>query len=145
VAQAEAELRDYLRMVNLAGIDIRTAAEAARERQRVVDDAREALRTEQSRGTVLPVNGSGADAWPTLDSIERNTLLRSLLAGVIVARAGGRGARATLENRVRVLAFGCSVRLPGRRRGRPMGIVPIALSDLDGPDVLRVPSGEDRP
>lgn len=35
VTDAEAELRDYLKMVNLAGIDVRVAAEAARERQRV--------------------------------------------------------------------------------------------------------------
>jgi DNA invertase Pin-like site-specific DNA recombinase len=136
VTDAEAELRDYLKMVNLAGIDVRVAAEAARERQRVVDAARDALHGEQSRAAVLPFDATGADVWPRLDAIERNALLRGLLAGVIVARAGGRGARAVLADRVRVLAFGTSVRVPVRRRGAAMGIVPIPLEDLDCPDVL---------
>jgi DNA invertase Pin-like site-specific DNA recombinase len=144
VEEAEAELRDYLRMVNLAGIDVRVAAEAARERQQAVEAARDALRAERARSAVVPAGGSGRDVWPTLCADEKNALLRSLLSGVIVARAGGRGARTPLRDRVRVLAKGAAVRLPERRRGRALGIVPIALADLDGPDVLGMPSGEDR-
>ncbi len=73
-----------------------------------------------------------------------DALLRSLLAGVLVKRAGGRGARVALQDRVRVIAFGADVRLPHRRYGQAMGIVPIELPDVHAPGVLRMASGEDR-
>jgi hypothetical protein len=51
---------------------------------------------------------------------------------VIVARAGGCGARTPLEDRVRVLAYDGERELP-QRSGREigLGICPIALPDLD--------------
>jgi hypothetical protein len=84
--------------------------------------------------------------WTTLGGYERNTLLRSLMRAVIVARAGGRGARRPLADRVRVLAYDAAIELPAEGRGeRPIGIRPIRLPELDDPGVLRMPGSEDGP
>ena len=136
LADAERERDAYLSGVKAAGLAVETFAAGARERQAAVDVAREALRAELSRRAVVPDMGTGADAWEVLDSHERNQLLRSLLSVVVVARAGGRGSRTPLEDRVRVLAFGADVLLPERSGGEASGIVPIPLPDVDGPGVL---------
>jgi DNA invertase Pin-like site-specific DNA recombinase len=145
VADAETALRDYLRMVNLAGIDMAAAADAARERKDTVDAAKNALRAERAQRTHIPAGQLGSDAWVELNAHQRNALLRSLLAAVVVRRAGGRGARVPLPDRVRVLAFGADVVLPERHGERAGGIVPIPLPDLDTPNVLGMPGGEDGP
>lgn len=112
-------------------------------RREAIEAAELELRAEQGRARVIPAGGSGADIWVDLDVREQNQLLRSLLHAVVVERAGGRGVQRPVEDRVRVLAHGSDVRLAERRGGAAAGIVPIALPDLDDPDVLRVPSGED--
>jgi hypothetical protein len=56
-------------------------------------------------------------------------------------RAGGRGARVPIEDRVRVLAYGADV--PGGRGGDARGIVPIPLDDIDNERVLSIPAGKD--
>jgi hypothetical protein len=75
------------------------------------------LRTGPRDGTAEPaLTGptGGVEVWATLDAHERNTLLGGLLRAVIVARAGGRGARTTLADRVRVLANDTELELLGR-------------------------------
>jgi hypothetical protein len=74
------------------------------------------------------------------DGYEVNSLLRA----VIVARAGGRGARTPLAERVRVLAYDADIDLPADgRSAQPIGIRPIRLPDLDDPRVLGMPGSDD--
>jgi DNA invertase Pin-like site-specific DNA recombinase len=140
---AKAELTAYMEIESV--VNSRDAFIAGvRKREQDLEAERAALRAEQARQPVVPMTQTGADAWEMLDAGERNQLLRGLLAAVVVARAGGRGARVRLEDRVRVFAFGANVRFPQGRGGEAGGIVPIPLPDLDDPDVLSLPSGEDR-
>ena len=141
--QAERELAAYLEAVSAADVGIEAFAAGARSRRDRVDAARAELRRELARRPMLPATGSGADVWETLNGHERNTLLRGLLAAVVVRRAGGRGARMPLADRVRVIAFGTDLRLPVRRGNEPAEIIPIPLPDLDAPGVLRPPFSED--
>jgi DNA invertase Pin-like site-specific DNA recombinase len=139
---AERELAAYLDAVSAAELGAETFAAGARKRSDDVDRAREELRAELARRPAIPMAATGADVWGSLDAQERNTVLRGLLAAVVVRRAGGRGARVPLTNRVRVFKFGADLALPARGGGAPGGIVPIELPDLDDPRVLRVASGE---
>jgi DNA invertase Pin-like site-specific DNA recombinase len=143
LAEAEHELGVYVEAVSAADIGAAAFAAGARKRRDAVEAAQGELRAELGRARVVPSVASGADVWADLNGHERNQLLRSLLAAVVVARAGGRGARVPLEDRVRVLAHGADLRLPERRGGAAAGIVPLALPDFDDASVLRAPSGED--
>jgi hypothetical protein len=142
VAAAEAELSAYLQAVDMAGISAPDAAAGMRARREKVDDARERLQRELSRNPSLPAIEGGAEVWPTLNPHQRNELLRGLLAAVAV-RPVGAGARVAVADRVRVFAFGASVRLPGGRTGGAAGIVPLPWPDVDGVDVLGISGGED--
>jgi hypothetical protein len=143
LASAERELAAYLEAVSAAAVGAEAFAAGAKGRREAVDAATAELEAEVNRGRVTPFVGSGIDAWRDLGPADRNTLLRGLLSAVIVKRAGGRGARVPLEDRVRVLRFGADVRLPERRGGEASGIVPIPLPDADDPAVLGVPSAKD--
>jgi DNA invertase Pin-like site-specific DNA recombinase len=136
---AERELAAFLSVARATDPGFAGAVE---DRRGAVDTARDLLRAEVSKSAVVPSYATGADVWDSLDSRERNQLLRGLLAAVVVAPAG-RGSRTPLSDRVRVLRFGADVNLPQRRGGQASGLVPIPLPDVDGPDVLRVAAGED--
>lgn len=146
LAAAERELSSYLQAVSAAEVGAEAFAAGARPRREAVDSARDELQAELARRPVVPLTGTGADAWQELDAHERNTLLRALLSAVIVKRAGGRGARTPLEDRVRVLAYGTPIRLPKRRAGQASGILPLPLPDLhDDPGVLGTLASKDTP
>jgi site-specific DNA recombinase len=133
--RAERELEAYLVAVTAADVGPTAFAAGARERRKAVDDAEAALRDEQGRQPALPAAATGADFWADLDAHERNALLRSLLAAVVV-RPVGRGHVVPIAERARILAYGTSVPLPKRRGGEAGGIVPIPFPDADNPGVL---------
>jgi recombinase-like zinc beta ribbon protein len=139
---ARLELRTYIEAMSAAEIGKEAFQAGAESRQERIDRAQEALRTELARRPAVPLAGSGAEVWGSLDAQERNALRRGLLAAVVVKRGGGRGSRTPLADRVRVLAFGTPVVLPGRHGSDPAGVVPIPLPDLDADGVLRVPLSE---
>lgn len=138
VETAESELAAFLRHARATDPGYGEAVQARRDE---IAHARDDLRAELAKAAVVPDFSTGADVWEDLDGHERNQLLRGLLAAVVVAPAG-RGRRVPIEDRTRVLRHGADVRLPERRGGTAAGIVPLPLDDLDGPDVLRVASGE---
>lgn len=139
---AEIELAAYVRMTSAAGLGEAAFVEGARQRQRAVDGARGGLRDELARRPLAPVLRGGVQAYESLSVHGRNRVLRGLLSCVVVARAGGRGARVRLADRVRVLVAGADVGLPVRGGGVASGVVSIDLAGLDGPDVLREVDGE---
>jgi hypothetical protein len=139
---AERELSTYVEAVSAASIGAAAFAAGARARSDQLDAARAELQAELTRQPGVPVRGTGADAWQQLDAQERNSLLRSLIHVVIVARAGGRGRVVPLETRVRVVKSGADLPLPKKRGGAPLGIVPLPLLDSDDPRVLRVPASQ---
>jgi DNA invertase Pin-like site-specific DNA recombinase len=143
--QAEQELATYLDAVSAADLGAEAFAAGARKRSEAAERLREDLRAELARRPAIPMVGTGAEVWGSLDAQERNTVLRGLLAAVVVRRAGGRGARVALADRVRVFKFGADIDLPPRGGGKAGGIVPIALPDLDDPRVLRLAGGENLP
>jgi hypothetical protein len=143
LTDAERELAAYLRAVSAADVGAEAFAEGARGRREAVDEARDHLQRELALRPALPDYGAGRETWDGLNGHERNALLRALLEVVIVRRAGGRGARATLEDRVRVIAHGAGLALPRRRGEIAGGLRPLVFEDLDDEYVLRVPGGED--
>jgi DNA invertase Pin-like site-specific DNA recombinase len=142
--RAENELATYLEAVEAADVGAEAFAAGARKRREAVDRAQGELQAELARRPAMPISGTGAEVWETLDAQERNTVLRGLLAAVVVRRAGGRGARVPLADRVRVFTFGADIDLPSRGGGEAAGIIPIDLPDLDDPRVLGVAGGENR-
>jgi site-specific DNA recombinase len=142
LAEAERALDAYLDAVSPDDVGATAFNRAARKKREAVDDAREALQAELSRTPGLPNIGTGREVWPDLNAHERNTLLRGLLAAVVV-RPVGRGRQVAVADRARVLKYGTPVHLPPRRGGQASGIVPIPFPDTDGVGVLRVPTVED--
>lgn len=138
---AEAELGAYLEAVSALAVDQSAIHVGAVSRQRAVDGARQELRGLLAAAPMLP--GTNMDElWEGLDAHGRNGLLRALLEAVVVERAGGRGARTPLTDRVRIVKFGTGL-IPERAGGGvAMGLHPIALPNPDDPCVLRVPDGE---
>jgi DNA invertase Pin-like site-specific DNA recombinase len=145
LAVAEAELAAYLEAVSAADVGVEAFKAAAHKRRDAVEAARAELRAELAREPALPAVESGDEAWEMLDGHERNRLLRALLSGVVVQRAGGRGARVPIEQRVRVLAFGAELPALNGRGGAPAGIRRVELPDADHPGVLRPSGGENGP
>jgi len=141
---AKLGLSTYLDMVNAAEIGVEAASAGARSRQERIEKAQAQLRAELARSPAMPLMGTGAEVWESLDAHERNTLLRGLIAHVVVKRSGGRGSRTPLADRVRVLAFGADVAGPERHGSDPADVLPIPLPDLDADGVLgAVALGED--
>lgn len=144
VREAERKLEEFLEAVEPEDVGGPLPYKrAARKRRDAIDDAREALRQELAQKPTLALDGTGADAWEKLDGHERNTLLRSLLAAVVVKPAG-RGKRVPIADRARVIAHGVDLGLPVRN-GSGFGIVPVAFPDADDDHVLGMPASEDEP
>lgn len=141
VAAAERELDAYLDAVRAADIGADAFATGAKKRSAEIESAKDILFAELARRPVDPALRSGADAWGDLDKHERNTLLRGLLAAVVV-RPVGKGRRVPIEDRVRVVAYGTELQLPENRGHLASGIVPI-FPDADDVGVLSVPAAED--
>lgn len=136
LARAERELRAFLDGVRAAGISPESFAAAARSRQAAVDEARTDLGVLLARRPVLPFVGSIPEIWEQLGVPERAQVLRGLVEMVVVAPAG-RGRRVAIADRVRIVRIGSKVAVPMRRNaGRPAGLFPIVLDDIDEPDVL---------
>jgi DNA invertase Pin-like site-specific DNA recombinase len=125
----ERDMAEFLACARGANLREEFWRDEARQRQEAIDRAREEEDAQVAMRPALPVQGTGADAWQRLNGHQRNALLRALLSAVVVKRAGGRGARTPLRDRVRVLAHGAPIRLPERRGGEAMGITPIPLPD----------------
>lgn len=141
VASAELELDSYLDAVRASDVGAEAFAAGAKKRSEAVETAKDVLYAELARRPVDPARGSGADAWQDLNMHERNTLLRGLLAAVIV-RPAGKGRRVPVEDRTRVVAYGTALVLPANRGHLASGIVPI-FPDADDVGVLSVPPAED--
>jgi DNA invertase Pin-like site-specific DNA recombinase len=141
VASAELELDAYLDAVKAADVGAEAFAAGAKKRSTAIETAKDVLYAELARRPTDPALESGADAWNDLNAHERNTLLRSLLAAVIV-RPVGKGRRVPVEDRVRVVVYGTELPLPANRGHLASGIVPI-FPDADDVGVLSVPPTED--
>jgi DNA invertase Pin-like site-specific DNA recombinase len=136
VTAAERELEVYLVAVNAAEVGADAFAAGARERRAKLEGATGEMRTELARVPAMPKVGTGAEVWDELDAHERNALLRSLLAAVVVRPTGRRVV--PVVDRVRVLAYGADLDLPRKGGHEPGGIVPIPFEDLNGVGVLTV-------
>jgi hypothetical protein len=138
---AEGELDAYLDAVSAAVVGADSFAAGARKRSDEVEAAKGRFYAEAARRPKAPAGGTGAAIWDTLGQTERNTLLRSLLAAVIVRQAGRKGGGIPVEERARVVAFGTELGLPRNRGHIAMGIVPI-FPNSDDEGVLTIASGE---
>lgn len=130
---AKQELDAYLSATSALG-NVEAFAAGAASRQAAVDATYQQWQAEVSR--------KRAASPDLLDPYERNALMRSLFAAVIVERVG-RGRKIPVEQRARVLAIGTPLATPQRSGSRGAGIVPLPLPDFDQPGVLRVALGED--
>lgn len=139
---AEAELDAYLDAVKAADVGRDAFAAGARKRQDGIEKAKDALYAELARRPKAPAASSGDEVWEELKVVERNALLRSLLAAVIVRPAGRKGGGIPMEERTRVVAFGTDIGLPRNRGHLPAGIVPI-WPHADDVGVLGAAAGED--
>jgi DNA invertase Pin-like site-specific DNA recombinase len=140
---AERELAEYVTAISPVDVGAAVFNAGARARKEKVEQARAAMRAELAKRPALPVGVTGAEVWETLNGHERNTLLRGLLAAVVVKRAGGRGSRVALGDRVRVLAHGSELAFPGPCGNDRAPVVPIALPNLDSVGVLSLPLVQD--
>lgn len=142
VRDAEVELSAYLEAVDMAGVDSSDAAAGMRSRREKLDAAKEALQAEMAKVPRLPLIEGGSAVWETLTVSERNDLLRSLLAAVLV-RPVGPGRLVSVAERARVLRHGADISLPRKRGSDPFGIIALPWPDADNVDVIRVPSIEE--
>lgn len=140
---AETELVGYLAAVSVNDVGVEAFGAGARVRREAVEDARDELQRRAAVRPVAPRFDWGREAWDALDAHERNTVLRALLEVVIVRRAGGRGARVPIGDRVRVIAHGAGLDLVERRAGAAAGIRPLPFPDFGGEHVLGVAVVED--
>jgi hypothetical protein len=138
MAEAERELEAFVDQFGADTIPNDMFQRQLAKRTAELQEAKGAMRAAAARA---PMPGAGS-AWPKLTPEDRNTLLRSLLAGIIV-RPAGRGRRLPVEDRCRVLRHGAPIALPQKVGGTPMGIAPIPFPDADAVGVLRVEPPED--
>jgi DNA invertase Pin-like site-specific DNA recombinase len=143
VAETQAELSAYLQAVDAAGIGSADAAGGMRSRRERLDQARERLREQLAKVIHLPKLEGGEEIWGTLNTYERNDLLRSLFAAVAVAPSGRGGKRIPVTERTRIFRFGADVTLPRSNTAVGAGIVPIPWPDLDDPRLVPVAGIED--
>jgi DNA invertase Pin-like site-specific DNA recombinase len=132
---ARKELASYLAMVDAAGLGVDVAADGARRRQEQVRAA-EAAHAAMLARVPLAISDDPVEAWKAMDVTQRNRLSRSLIEAVIVERSGGRGVIRPVKDRARVIAHGAGIVSGYAGGGRPHGIRPIPLADLNGPVVL---------
>jgi DNA invertase Pin-like site-specific DNA recombinase len=140
---AKKERAAYLEAVQAAGLDTGVYVDGLTLRQDAVVQA-EGVVTRALAERPVALAGDVRELWETFTSHERNQLLRGLLEGVLVRRAGGRGSRVPVWERVTVVAAGAGL-LPGPYRGGggALPIVEVVLPDGGGPYVLRLPGGHD--
>ena len=112
VEEAQRKLTKYVEAIEPEDVGPEAFAAGARKRREAVDKAKDTLGAAMARQPASPVVGSGVDVWGELSDQERNTLLRGLLAAVLVQPAG-RGRKVPIADRVRVLAYGTELP-PGR-------------------------------
>jgi site-specific DNA recombinase len=129
VERAEAELAAFVK-VDLAALGATLYEQQARKRRDAVGEAQAALADALATGPARALAGRGSEVWETLDAHERNLLLRGLLSAVVVRRAGGRGARGRLADRLRVLAYGHRQRFPVPRGNLPADVSPSMTSTV---------------
>jgi DNA invertase Pin-like site-specific DNA recombinase len=134
---AERELTTYLEAVSAADVGAEAFAAGARPRREAVEDARDQLAAALATRPT-PVEGDPVKAWERLNGARRNRLLRGLIETVLVARAGGPGARRAVPDRVRVIKHGAGLINGYAGGGVAMPIRTTQLPDLDDPLVLRV-------
>jgi hypothetical protein len=139
--KAEAELEAFA-ATDVAALGAKLWEQQARKRRDAVAEAQAALAQAMAASPALGLARGGSQVWETLNAHERNLLLRGLLSAVVVRRAGGRGARARLQDRVRVLAFGHPQDFPVPRGNLPAEVVSVDLDDLHGEAVLGMPLSE---
>lgn len=139
LVKAEAELAAYLESVSAADVGVDRFREGARQRAERAAMARRELDQVETAGD-LPAYADAAELFESFDAHGRNQLLRALLEVVVVKRAGGRGSRMPLNDRVRVVRQGAGL-LDGLipERGQAYGVVQIPWPDLGSPHVLGVP------
>lgn len=124
LVEAERELAAYLGAVSAVDVGAEAFGEGARTRRDRVLKARDALDVELGKQLAVP---EGVE-WEDVPVQLRNQFLRDTLAAVVVKRAGGRGSRTPLPERVRIL-----------ERDFPLTpLKPIPLPRLDVPHVLGV-------
>ncbi len=119
-------------------------AEAYRRTAQRHRDAVEAAQGEERAAKYAEPLSEVAGAYAGWSTQDQNTLLRSLLAAVVVRRANQRGGiPLDVSDRVRILAGGFDLGLPHVTRGEALGIVPLPFPDLSAEDVIGVPAVED--
>jgi DNA invertase Pin-like site-specific DNA recombinase len=140
---AKNERAAYLAAVQAAGVDVDVYVEGLNLRQQAVTDA-EAAVTKGLAERPVAMSGDVAGLWETFTAHERNQLLRGLLEGVLVTRAGGRGRRVRVDVRATILALGAGV-LPGAYKGGggALPVSEIVVPDRGSPYVLRLPGSHD--
>lgn len=143
LVEAERELSAYVSAVSVADVGAEAFAAGARVRRDAVEEARAEVRRRVSVRPAAPVIGSAVEVWDALDGHRRNALLRALFEVVIVQRAGGRGARVPLTDRVRVIAHGAGLPLVTRGAGRAAGVCPLPWLDVDDERVVGVLGAEE--
>jgi len=139
LADAKAEMTAYLEAVSAQAVGARAFAAGAQARREAIDAAQAELQARVATRPIAPIVAGGVDAWSKLDANGRNMVLRGLLEVVLIERAGGRGSRTPLADRVRVIRHGAG--LIDRRAGVPeipYGLHPIVLPDTNDPRVLRM-------
>lgn len=136
LGEAERKQAAFLDAVEVEDVGVEAYRRTAQRHRDAVDAAARAVAEAEARA---PLAGVG-DAYGTLGVQERNTLLRSLLAAVVVRRAGG--TVTPVGERVRVLRWGTP--LPDVGPGKPGGLAPIPFPDADAEGVIAAPRIEDR-
>jgi DNA invertase Pin-like site-specific DNA recombinase len=140
---AEGELAVFLRDVRAAGLKAGQFAEGARDRADAIDRARHAEERLLAGRVGGMITGDAVEAWGRMNATQRNHVLGRVVEVVLVARAGGRGSRTPLADRVRVIRYGAGVVDAKRYRGEARPIVTVGLPDVDDPRVLGVHLSQD--
>jgi site-specific DNA recombinase len=104
LAAAEAELDAYMGAISVADVGAEAFARGARQRRTAVDDARRALATASTQaGAAGPAHADLLGRLPELSDGQTNTVLRTLIGEVLVAKSGRPGRSGDLSERVRVV------------------------------------------
>lgn len=140
---AKAERSAYLEAVAAAGLAADVYATGLRLRQSAVEDAERVVAAALAHRPVA-MGGNVRELWEAWTVHERNRVLRGLVEGVLVVRAGGRGARMPVADRVRVIAHGAGLLPePHRGGGAAIAVERVDFPDADAPDVIGLASGHD--
>lgn len=142
IADAERRRAGLLNAFDPAEAGADALAQAVRRHTATIEKAEAELRAELAREAAIPATMAAVEVWGDLDAHERNTVLRGLVAAVVVRRASRGGRPLPVSERAVVIRAGTPLEVADRRSEVGAGIVPIPF-DPYGPGVLRVPVGED--